>query len=121
MARCADYVCRPSLRLQASDAGCNADPGCRRHRHGHGTMFCMNTGTPLAKVAAAAATYKRTKAAHDKAQAALVEAVVAALDAGERPADVSRASGWDREYNRRLKKRFDEGSSASESADESHV
>lgn len=68
----------------------------------------MDDDTPLGKVKAAAAAYKRAKTAYEKAQAALAEAVVAALRAGERPADVSRTSGWDREYNRRLKKKADE-------------
>ena len=68
----------------------------------------MNEDTPLAKVSAAVAAYKRTKAAHEKAQAALAREVVAALRAGQRPADVARASEWDREYNRRLRKKADE-------------
>jgi hypothetical protein len=72
----------------------------------------MDRGTNLDEVKAAAAVYRRTKAAHDKAQAALADAVVAALRSGERPADVSRASEWDREYNRRLKKKADEADAA---------
>ncbi|MFL5911240.1 MAG: hypothetical protein ACJ768_11790 [Gaiellaceae bacterium] len=67
----------------------------------------MDTSNPIDQVKAAAAAYKRTKAAHEKAQSTLADAVVAALRAGERPADVSRASGWDREYNRRLKTKAD--------------
>ena len=63
----------------------------------------MDTTDPLAQVKAAAATYKRSKAIHEKNQAALAAAVVAALRSGARPADVARASEWDREYNRRLK------------------
>jgi predicted RNA-binding protein associated with RNAse of E/G family len=72
----------------------------------------MESAAPIDDVKAAAAAYKRTKAAHEKAQAALADAVVAALRAGERPADVSRASGWDREYNRRLKTKADERDNA---------
>lgn len=72
----------------------------------------MDTDSPIDQIKAAAAAYKRTKAAHEKAQAALAEAVVAALRAGERPADVSRASGWDREYNRRLKAKADAADAA---------
>jgi hypothetical protein len=68
----------------------------------------MDTDDPIDQIKAAAAAYRRTKAAHDKAQAALANAVVTALRAGKRPADVSRASGWDREYNRRLKAKADE-------------
>ena len=68
----------------------------------------MEEDTPLGRIEAAARAYKRAKAAYEKAQAVLAEAVVAALRVGERPADVSRTSGWDREYNRRLKKRADE-------------
>jgi len=71
----------------------------------------MEEDTPLARLDAAARAYRRAKAAYEKAQAVLAEAVVAALRAGERPADVSRTSGWDREYNRRLKKRADEADS----------
>lgn len=78
----------------------------------------MDTDNPLDKVKAAAAAYKRTKTAHDKAQAVLAEAVVAALRAGERPADVSRTSGWDREYNRRLKRKADEADAVTEPAAE---
>lgn len=68
----------------------------------------MDDDTPLGKVKAAAVAYRRAKAAYEKAQAALADTVVAALRGGERPADVSRTSGWDREYNRRLKKKADE-------------
>jgi hypothetical protein len=74
----------------------------------------MDTDSPIDQVKTAAAAYKRTKAAHEKAQAALADAVVNALRAGERPADVSRASGWDREYNRRLKAKADAADEAAE-------
>jgi hypothetical protein len=72
----------------------------------------MEPRTPLDDIKAAAAAYKRAKAAYEKAQAVLADAVVAGLRAGERPADVSRASEWDREYNRRLKKKADERDAA---------
>jgi hypothetical protein len=67
----------------------------------------MDITDPLAQVKVAAATYKRSKAVHEKNQATLAAAVVAALRAGVRPADVARASEWDREYNRRLKNAAD--------------
>jgi hypothetical protein len=78
----------------------------------------MDTDDPIDKVKAAAHAYKRTKAAHEKAQAALAAEVVAALRAGKRPADVARASDWDREYNRRLKAKADaeDAAAASEHA-----
>lgn len=68
----------------------------------------MDTDDPIAKIKAARQVYKRTKTAHEKAQATLAEAVVEALRAGRRPADVARASEWDREHNRRLKAKADE-------------
>lgn len=75
----------------------------------------MDTDDPIDQIKAAKAVYKRTKAAHDKAQAALAAAVVAALRAGKRPADVARASEWDREYNRRLKGKADKADAAAAS------
>lgn len=74
----------------------------------------MDANDPIDHVKAAAAVYKRTKTAHEKAQTTLAEAVVAALRSGSRPADVSRASGWDREYNRRLRKQADEDQARSD-------
>jgi hypothetical protein len=68
----------------------------------------MDTDDPIDQINAAKAVYKRTKTAHEKAQEQLAKAVVNALRAGKRPADVARASEWDREYNRRLKKAADE-------------
>lgn len=67
----------------------------------------MDTDNPIDQIKTAVTAYKRTKTAHEKAQTALAEAVVAALRAGKRPADVARASEWDREYNRRLKAKAD--------------
>ena len=72
----------------------------------------MEPAVTLDDIKAAAAAYKRTKAAHEKAQAALAALVVAGLRSGLRPADVSRASEWDREYNRRLKTKADERDAA---------
>jgi hypothetical protein len=68
----------------------------------------MDTDDPIAKVKAARRAYDRTKAAHDRSQTTLAEAVVEALRAGKRPADVARASEWDREYNRRLRTKADQ-------------
>jgi len=67
----------------------------------------MDTHDPIDQIKADAATYKRAKANYEKAQAALAASVVAGLRAGKRPADVARASEWDREYNRRLKAKAD--------------
>lgn len=67
----------------------------------------MDANDPTEQLKTAATAYKRAKATFEKAQAALREAVVNALRSDMRPSDVSRLSGWDREYNRRLKKQAD--------------
>jgi hypothetical protein len=72
--------------------------------------------SPLAKVKTSAAAYRRAKAAYERAQAKLAEDVVAALRAGERPADVARTSEWDREHIRRLRKKADEAEQATDDA-----
>jgi hypothetical protein len=53
-------------------------------------------------IRAAAAQYQETEAAHEKARAALVAAVVAALKAGERPTDVTDWSPFTAAYVRKL-------------------
>jgi len=55
------------------------------------------------EVRALAARYDRAKTRYEELRDELRAAVVAELRAGARPADISRASGWDREYLRRLK------------------
>jgi hypothetical protein len=53
-------------------------------------------------IRAAAAHYQDTEAAHDEARAALVAAVVGALEAGERPTDVTTWSPFTAAYIRKL-------------------
>lgn len=72
----------------------------------------METTDPTDQLKAAATAYKRAKTTYEKAQVALRDAVVKALRSGVRPTDVAEISGWDREYNRRLKKKADEAESA---------
>jgi methylmalonyl-CoA mutase cobalamin-binding subunit len=61
--------------------------------------------TPEERIDAAASRYRRTKAAYEAARDELQNACVLAIDAKVKPVVVSRRSGWDREYIRRLVKR----------------
>lgn len=55
------------------------------------------------EVKAIAGRYERAKTQYEKLRDELKVVVVKELRAGARPADLSRASGWDREYLRRIK------------------
>jgi len=68
------------------------------------------------EVKAIAARYERAKSRYEGVRDELRAAVVAKLRAGARPADLSRDSGWDREYLRRLKKAADEEDAKTQSA-----
>lgn len=52
----------------------------------------------------AAKTYRRTEKAHEEARQALKQAAVAAMAAGVKQTEVVKATGWTREYLRRLRK-----------------
>ncbi len=67
---------------------------------GHG----IQAGTPRGQ----SARYSRAKDRYEALRDELRTAVVAELRKGGRPADLSRDSGWDREYLRRIKKAADE-------------
>jgi hypothetical protein len=56
----------------------------------------------LERLDSATRAYKRTEAAHENARSAAVEAVVAALRAGHRPAEVGRHSPFTDAYIRKL-------------------
>jgi hypothetical protein len=62
-------------------------------------MFHMDSMEGLDR---ATARYRKTEAAHNDARAATVEAVIAALKAGERPTDVTNRSPFTAAYVRRL-------------------
>jgi len=57
---------------------------------------------PREALTAATARYRETEAAHDAARQAAVDAVVAALRAGERPTDVTADSPFTAAYVRRI-------------------
>lgn len=63
-------------------------------------MFCMSDHEET--VRAATRRYRRTEAAHEQARAEAVEAVLAALRAGDRPTDVTAWSPFTATYVRRL-------------------
>jgi hypothetical protein len=56
----------------------------------------------LARLDSATSAYKRTETAHEKARTEAVEAVIAALLAGHRPAEVARRSPFTDAYIRKL-------------------
>jgi hypothetical protein len=58
--------------------------------------------TELDALAEATRRYRQTKTAHDKAQAVVAAAAVAALRAGHRPTDVTERSPFTAAYVRRL-------------------
>jgi len=64
------------------------------------TIASMNT-TPLDQ---AAQRYREAEAALEAARTDLQAEAIAALQAGTKQADVARATGWTREYLRRLMK-----------------
>lgn len=57
---------------------------------------------PMTKLDKATARYRETEAAHSAARDAAVEAVVNALEAGERPTDVTARSPFTAAYIRRI-------------------
>lgn len=62
---------------------------------------------PLERLDAAARAYTRTEAAHEKSRYEAVEAVIAALRAGHRPAEVARRSPFTDAYVRKLARERD--------------
>jgi hypothetical protein len=63
----------------------------------------MTTKHEHPEVKAIASRYERAKSRYEELRDELKAAIVKELRAGARPADLSRASGWDREYLRRIK------------------
>lgn len=61
----------------------------------------------LQRLDSAATAYNRTEAAHEKARFEAVEAVIAALLAGHRPAEVARRSPFTDAYVRKLARQRD--------------
>ena len=57
---------------------------------------------PMTKLDKAATRYRETEAAHNAARDKAVEAVVEALEAGERPTDVTARSPFTAAYVRRI-------------------
>ncbi|WP_225793783.1 hypothetical protein [Streptomyces aculeolatus] len=57
---------------------------------------------PLDALDQATRQYQRTEAAHEKSRTAAVQAVLAALRAGERPTDVTDRSPFTAAYVRRI-------------------
>ena len=57
---------------------------------------------PMTKLDKATARYRETEAAHDSARDKAIEAVVDALEAGERPTDVTARSPFTAAYVRQI-------------------
>jgi hypothetical protein len=59
-------------------------------------------GSPLDRLDETSRRYRRTERAHEQSRDAVIAAVVAALQAGERPTDVVRHSPFTDAYVRRI-------------------
>ena len=64
--------------------------------------YIVRMSDELDQLDAATRTYRRTETAHDKARREAVDAVVGALRAGHRPAEVARRSPFTDAYIRKL-------------------